>query len=166
MSSCSSCPGTTAREARDAAQRLQELVEATGAAMGELGAELTASVGLCEWREPLTAGELLDRADRALRVAKHRGKRRAILATHETEDELARLEVQAGSPALLLRDLWDIVSCCERPRDVVLKLPDFLREELQLEARGPHRDIRAVIRGVRQPRYCARAPSRGRPSRS
>jgi diguanylate cyclase (GGDEF)-like protein len=127
-------PGMTAREARTAAQRLQELVEATGAAMGDMGAELTASVGLCEWREPLTAGELLERADRALRVAKHRGKRRAILATHETDDELARLEVQAGSPALLLRDLWDIVSCCERPRDVVLKLPDFLKEELQLEA--------------------------------
>src|SRR3954452_6245781 len=96
-------PEVTADEGRKAARRLQELVKETGIAMGEMGAEVTASVGLCEWREPLTAGELLDRADRALRVAKHRGKRRAVLATHETEDELARLEIQAGSPALLLR---------------------------------------------------------------
>ena len=126
-------PGASEAEAKAAAHRLQELVEATGAAMGEAGVELTASVGFSQWREPLTAGELLERADRALRVAKRRGKRRAVLATHETEEELLHLELQAGSPAELLSDLWDMVSTCGRPADVLVKLPGFLCRALGLE---------------------------------
>ncbi|MGI9080886.1 MAG: diguanylate cyclase, partial [Thermoleophilaceae bacterium] len=126
-------PGASGSEARAAARRLQEVVEAAGVAMGELGVELTASVGFAQWREPLMAGELIERADRALRVAKRRGKRCAVLATHETEDELARLELQAGSPAQLLSDLWDMVSGCERPSDVLLGLPGFLCQALRLE---------------------------------
>ena len=96
-------------------------------------AGLTASVGIARWREPLTAAELLDRADRALLVAKGRGKNQAVLADGETETELARLEAANGGTASVLTDLWDMISGCRRPSDVLDRLAPFVREELGFE---------------------------------
>ena len=63
--------------------------------------------------------ELVDRADRALLVAKRSGKDRAVLSSHSTEDELARLESSTEAPTRVLADLWDMISHCERPTEVL-----------------------------------------------
>lgn len=126
-------PGAGTEEALVAAHKVQRIVDAIGRASGVPKIDLTASLGISSWREPLTAAELLDRADRALLVAKRRGKDRAVIADHHTEEEIARLEVDAGSPAQLLSDLWDMVSQCKRPGDVLDSLPGFLEEVLELD---------------------------------
>ena len=126
-------PGAGAEEAMVAAQKVQRIVDAIGTANGLPKINMTASVGISSWREPLTAAELLDRADRALLVAKRRGKDRAVIADHDTEEELARLEVDTGSPAQLLSDLWDMVSHCEGAADVLEGFPGFLEEALPLD---------------------------------
>ncbi len=69
-------PGVEESEARDAAARLRATVVAA-LDNGELEYRVTASVGIAPWHEPLTAVELLDRADRALLVAKGQGKDQA-----------------------------------------------------------------------------------------
>jgi diguanylate cyclase (GGDEF)-like protein len=117
--------GATEDEADLVAHRLQDVITATAAAAG-LGAGLTASVGIASWREPLTAAELLDRADRALLVGKRRGGSRTVIATSDTKADLARLEAEEGGPTQLLADLWDMVSRCDRPSDVLNALPGFL----------------------------------------
>ena len=63
-------PDADEEAALDAARRLRALVAETGRNCGELGVPMTASVGVAQWREPFTASELLDRADRALLLAK------------------------------------------------------------------------------------------------
>jgi putative nucleotidyltransferase with HDIG domain len=113
------------------AARVRTMV-AVRVAASELGVALTASVGVAGWYDPLTAGELLDRADRALLVAKRQGKDRALPASTETEAEFAQLE-QAAGPAELVSQLWDLVSQCELPREVLDRLPSFLRRTLALE---------------------------------
>jgi diguanylate cyclase (GGDEF)-like protein len=125
-------PSTTAEDAASAAQRLASAIAETGRAFGDLGVTLTASVGIAEWREPLTAGELLDRADRALLLAKRGGRDGIVVATPETERELAELE-QDGGPSDLMARFWNMISRCEKPRHVLYTLPAFLRRELELE---------------------------------
>ena len=73
-------PGAGAEEALVAAEKIQRIVAAIGGKSGMPEVSVTASVGISSWREPLTAAELLDRADRALLVAKRRGKARAVVA--------------------------------------------------------------------------------------
>ena len=89
-------------------------------------------MGVAHWREPLTAGELLDRADRALLLAKRRGRDGVIVAGANTERELAELEPDS-SPSELMSSFWDMVSRCERPRHMLYVLPSFLRRELDCE---------------------------------
>ena len=95
-SSCWCCPGFAEDEAREAAARLQATV-AAALGDGELEASLTASVGMARWHEPLTGPELLDRADRALLVAKGSGKDRDVVAGLDTESELARIGAGGGT---------------------------------------------------------------------
>ena len=92
-------PGSSEAGALDAAVRLRRIVNEAGADMGALGEALTASIGIARWEPPLSAGDLLERADQALRLAKRRGKRRAVLACHETEEQLSQLEVGPASRA-------------------------------------------------------------------
>jgi len=125
-------PDTSEESATAMTKRVQKVVACAGGDVGDLGIELTTSVGVACWQEPLTAGELIDRADRALLVAKRRGRNEAVLAGPETEEELARLEPDRG-PTRLLDDLWGMVSRCERPVDVFALLPEFLRRELGVE---------------------------------
>ena len=124
-------PGLTEHEADRAAERFQAAVAAALPADSS-GIALTASVGIARWHEPLTAPELIDRADRALLVAKRGGKNRAVLSSRDTEDELARLESSTESPTRLLTDLWDMISQCDRPTEVLVRVPDFIREALSL----------------------------------
>ena len=124
-------PGMTEEEADLAAERFQDAVAAALPADGS-GVGLTASVGIARWHEPLTAAELIDRADRALLVAKRSGKNRAVLSSNSTEDELARLESADESPTRSLADLWDMISRCDRPTEVLDRLPSFMRDSLGL----------------------------------
>ncbi len=126
-------PDTGERSATAMAKRVQEVVCAAGGDAGDLGIEMTTSVGIAGWQKPLTAGELIDRADRALLVAKRRGRNEAVLAGPDTEQELARLESPDSGPTRLLDELWGMVSRCERPADMFALLPGFLRRELELE---------------------------------
>ena len=127
-------PGAGEEDALRVAERLRRLVEETGTGFGGVGAPLRASVGIALWQEPLTAGELLDRADRALLLAKQRGKDGVAVANVETEQELADLERQAGaSPSVLVTDLWDMISQCESIEEVLRTLPHFIRRSLELE---------------------------------
>jgi diguanylate cyclase (GGDEF)-like protein len=126
-------PDTDAAGAQAISERLQDTVTAAIAGVADLGIELTTSVGLACWEEPLTAGELLERADRALLIAKRRGKHVTVLATRESEDELARMESPATGPTRLVNDLWDMVSRCEQPQDVLDLLAGFMRNALELE---------------------------------
>jgi diguanylate cyclase (GGDEF)-like protein len=125
-------PGVQEAAAQQAGERLRAAVEAAAAAFGDLSLALTVSVGVAGWREPLTAGELLDRADRALLVAKGRGGGAAVVSTGETERELSELEAGSHSSPLLT-GLWDTVSRNERPADLLRALPALLHRELDLE---------------------------------
>ena len=88
------CPTPTRRAASWRPRRLRTCVARTGLAFGDLGLPVTASVGIAQWAEPLTAGELLDRADRALLLAKRRGKDSLVVASAHAELELAALETR------------------------------------------------------------------------
>jgi diguanylate cyclase (GGDEF)-like protein len=123
-------PGLDSEGAIVAAHRLRSTVE-RAVAQDALG-DVTASVGVARWREPLSAGELLDRADRALLVAKRRGGDQVALATRQTEAELARLDALGNEPSALLADLWDVVSQCDHPRQVLARLPELLTDSLGL----------------------------------
>ena len=123
-------PGVDTEGATEAAHRLRNSVDR--ALRDEALSEVTASVGVARWREPLTSGELLDRADRALLVAKRRGKNQVAVAGRQTEAELVRLDAAGSEPSALLADLWDVVSRCEHPREVLTRLPALLTESLRL----------------------------------
>jgi len=116
-----------------AAERVQAALATTGRARHTLGVKLSVSAGVATWRRPQNASELLDRADRALLLAKARGKDTAVLAGADTEAELARLESTQGGPPMMLQELWNLVSQCEHPREVLERLPYFLRRALALE---------------------------------
>lgn len=125
-------PGMDDNAAAVAAKRVRSVVAATAAA-NELCAGLTASVGIARWREPLGPGELIDRADRALLLAKRRGKDSVVISSQEIETELARLEWHPGGPSELLADLWDMVSQCDHPHQVLRRLPRLLTSSLDIE---------------------------------
>ena len=126
-----------------------------------LDVPITASVGIAQWREPLTAAELLDRADRALLLAKQRGKDGVEVATTETEQELAELDRHVGtSPSGLTGQLWDLISQCDgagrgRAHPAGLPAPHARA--------GGGRPLRARGRGLRRP---AAAGDRGRTCRA
>ncbi len=115
-----------------AAERLRTCVAHTGQAFGDLGMPVTASVGIAQWAEPLTAGELLDRADRALLLAKRRGKDSLVVASAHAELELAGLET-GSAPSQLMNSFWNMVARCDQPSEVLDVLPSFVRRELALE---------------------------------
>jgi len=125
-------PGLDEEGARTAGERLRDAVK-RAAAENNLSAGVTASVGIARWREPLSAGELLDRADRALLLAKRRGKDTVVLSSQQIETELARLDWHPGGPAELLADLWDMVSQCDHPNQVLRRLPRLLTSSLDIE---------------------------------
>ena len=126
-------PETGQPAARSAAERLRRMVAEVGRSFADLGIRVTASVGVAQWREPLSAAELLDRADRALLLAKQRGKDAVVVGSVETELELATLETQASTGSSLVTEFWALVTSTERPRDVLTALPAFLRRTLSLE---------------------------------
>jgi len=139
---------TDVEEALAVSERLQAAISTAVKTAGGLGIELTTSVGLARWEEPLSTGELLDRADRALLVAKRRGKDSVVVATRETEEELARMEAPASGPTRLVNDLWGLVSRCESPQDVLDLLPGFMRRVLELEEVaffGPHAQLPGFV---------------------
>ncbi|HEY6781091.1 MAG TPA: diguanylate cyclase [Thermoleophilaceae bacterium] len=143
-------PGADEETAVDAARRLRSVVAEATARFGDLASPVTASVGVARWREPLTAGELLDRADRALLLAKRRGKDGVAVAGSATERELARGEHgrDRDDP---LAGFWDMVSRCERPRHVLYTLSALVRRELDLQEvalyePGPGSQGRALVR--------------------
>ena len=124
---------------------------------------MTVSVGVAQWTEPQTAGELLDRADRALLLAKRRGKGAVVVASARAELELAELE-GGQAPSEFMNEFWDTVAACEEPREVLFVLPAFLVRQLGLEevalydsaARLRRRRSRAALACPR-----ARRPRRG-----
>jgi diguanylate cyclase (GGDEF)-like protein/putative nucleotidyltransferase with HDIG domain len=126
-------PDTAAPAAAEVAERLRAAVAAAARAFASGRAGVDASLGVAEWREPLTPAELLERADRALIVAKRTGKDRVVVAGPETDDELALLDVRAGSPSEVVREFWDAVARSAVPEDVLGTLPAFLRRSLELE---------------------------------
>jgi diguanylate cyclase (GGDEF)-like protein len=125
-------PGLEEAAAEQAGERVHAAIEAAAAALGDLSLTLTVSVGAAGWREPLTAAELLDRADRALLLAKRLGGRDVVLSSAETERQLTELEA-GGHSSPLLAGLWDIVSRSELPAGLLRALPALLQRELELE---------------------------------
>jgi diguanylate cyclase (GGDEF)-like protein len=118
--------------AERAGERVHAAIGAAAAAFGDLSLTLTVSVGAAGWREPLTAAELLDRADRALLLAKRLGRGGVVLSSGETERQLSELEA-GGHSSPLLAGLWDIVSRSELPAGLLRALPALLQRELELE---------------------------------
>jgi diguanylate cyclase (GGDEF)-like protein len=125
-------PGVEEATAERAGERVHAAIEAAAAAFGDLSLTLTVSVGAAGWREPLTAAELLDRADRALLLAKRLHRGGVVLSSGETERQLSELEA-GGHSSPLLAGLWDIVSRSEHPGGVLRALPALLQRELELE---------------------------------
>jgi diguanylate cyclase (GGDEF)-like protein len=157
-------PGAGEEEAHDAADRLRRVVAEVAAAFGDLGTGVTASVGIALWREPLSAGELLDRADRALLLAKRRGKDEALLASAANERELTALETRSPTASVLMSEFWDMVSSCQRPDDLLLTLPSFLRRTLDLEEVALYEPDPGSPAGAARRTSAARAP--GDPGRA
>ncbi len=102
-------PGADSGQALLVAERLRASVRATTRELG-LSIEVDASVGAAEWCEPLTSGELFDRADRALLLAKRRGKHNVVLAGPETDEQLALLDLDTASTSVLVREFWEGVA--------------------------------------------------------
>jgi diguanylate cyclase (GGDEF)-like protein len=125
-------PGLAEDGAEHAGERVRSAIETAAAASGDPSLALTVSVGVACWGEPLTAGELLDRADRALLLAKRRGRGAVVMSNSETDRELSELE-GGGHPSPLLAGLWDEVSRNERPADLLRALPALLHRELELQ---------------------------------
>jgi diguanylate cyclase (GGDEF)-like protein/putative nucleotidyltransferase with HDIG domain len=126
-------PDTGETVATEVAERLRAAVASAARAFASGRAEVDASLGVAGWREPLTPAELLERADRALIVAKRTGKDRVVIAGPETDDELALLDVRAGSPSEIVREFWDAIAVSSLPEEALGTLPSFLRRSLALE---------------------------------
>ncbi len=94
------------------------------------------SIGLAHWEEPLSADELLDRADRALLLAKRTGKRRVRVADADLERELDVTDARLGAPAATLREFWEMIAGSESARDALLTLPAFLHRVTGAEEVG------------------------------
>jgi diguanylate cyclase (GGDEF)-like protein/putative nucleotidyltransferase with HDIG domain len=91
------------------------------------------SIGLAQWAEPLSADELLHRADRALLLAKRTGKQRVAVAGAGLEQELELVEARAGSPEATMREFWEMVAASESSRATLLTLPAFVRRAVGAE---------------------------------
>jgi diguanylate cyclase (GGDEF)-like protein len=91
------------------------------------------SIGVAHWSEPLTADELLDRADRALLLAKRTGKSRVAVASAGLEQELELVEARAGSPEATMREFWEMVAASESSRETLLTLPAFVQRAIDAD---------------------------------
>jgi diguanylate cyclase (GGDEF)-like protein len=91
------------------------------------------SIGVAHWSEPLTADELLDRADRALLLAKRTGKSRVAVASAGLEQELELVEARAGSPEAIMREFWGMVAASESSRQTLLTLPSFVHRAIDAD---------------------------------
>jgi diguanylate cyclase (GGDEF)-like protein/putative nucleotidyltransferase with HDIG domain len=107
-------PGADAAGGRAVAERI------AGAA------PMACSIGVAHWREPLSADELLERADRALLLAKRTGKQRVAVAGADLEQELELAEARAGSPEAIMREFWELVASAESTRELREALPAFV----------------------------------------
>ena len=114
-----------------AAERLRAVVAEASEGVVEGGT--TASVGVACWSEPLDAAELLDRADRALLLAKRRGRDRVVVASPEVERELAGFESGEPGPSELMGKFWNLVTTLDQPSQLLRTLPELLRPALDLE---------------------------------
>ena len=85
---------------------------------------------LAQWAEPLAPDELLDRADRALLLAKRTGKHRVAVAGADLEQELELVEARAGSTESTMREFWEMVAASASPRETLLGLPAFVRRAI------------------------------------
>ena len=125
-------PDSDEADALGAAERLRACVARAADDFTDLGLPVGVSVGVAQWTEPQTAAELLDRADRALLLAKRRGRGTIVVASARAELELAELE-GGQAPSEFMNEFWDTVAGCEEPREVLLVLPAFLLRQLGLE---------------------------------
>ena len=125
-------PDSDEADALGAAERLRACVARAADNFTDLGLPVGASVGVAQWTEPQTAAELLDRADRALLLAKRRGRGTIVVASARAELELAELE-GGQAPSEFMNEFWDTVAGCEEPREVLFVLPAFLLRQLGLE---------------------------------
>jgi diguanylate cyclase (GGDEF)-like protein/putative nucleotidyltransferase with HDIG domain len=144
-------PGVDEAGAREVAERLRGAVSSASRATGSRGLET--SVGIAAWEEPLGAADLLERADRALLLAKRLGKGRVAVASPAVDHQLALLVSGSDSRSELMRSFWDMVAGCERPRDAIMNLPGFVRrvtaiEEVALYEVGAGRVSAALIRAA------------------
>ena len=114
-----------------AAERLRAVVAEASEGVVEGGT--TASVGVACWSEPLDAAELLDRADRALLLAKRRGRDRVVVASPEVERELAGFESGEPGPSELMGKFWNLVTTLDQPSQLLRTLPELLRPALDLQ---------------------------------
>ena len=126
-------PGVDIRRARLEAERVRTSIRDVARSVSLDGSPLEVSIGLAAWSEPLGAPELLERADRALLLAKRTGKARVAVASPETEHALAMLVTRSSSPSDLMRQFWDMVAACETPREAITSLPALARRALTLE---------------------------------
>jgi putative nucleotidyltransferase with HDIG domain len=124
-------PGVTEEEALEIAERVRDVV--ARASRGSDAHGLDASIGVAAWEEPLGAAELLERADRALLLAKRLGKGRVTVASPQVDQQLAMLVGGSDSRSELMRSFWDMVATCETPRDAIITLPGFVRRAIAVE---------------------------------
>ena len=96
-------------------------------------ATMHCSIGVAQWGEPLSADELLDRADRALLLAKRTGKQRVAVAGADLEQELELVDARAGTPEAIMREFWGMVAASESSRDTLLNLPAFVRRAISAD---------------------------------
>ncbi|MGI8512532.1 MAG: sensor domain-containing diguanylate cyclase [Solirubrobacteraceae bacterium] len=122
--------GLDADEARTVAERVRLTVRAAG---GTAGASLGTSIGIAQWREPQTSGELLERADRALLLAKRMGKHRVAVSSAQTEHDLALMQGRGDASSSVMREFWDLMSGFRDPREALIVMPSFTRRVLGLE---------------------------------
>jgi diguanylate cyclase (GGDEF)-like protein len=92
-------PGSDEATACQVAERVRDAVAAEAEPGSRLELAGACSLGVAQWYEPLDAAALLERADRALMLAKRTGKGRVAVANPDVERELALLHADRGSPA-------------------------------------------------------------------
>ncbi len=150
-------PDADEAEALGAAERLRACVSRAADNFKDLGMPVSVSVGVAQWTEPQTAGELLGRADRALLLAKRRGKGAVVVASARAELELA--ETEGGqAPTEFMNEFWDTVAACEEPREVLFVLPAFLLRQLGLEEVALYDSPRDSVGGALERLSHARVP--------
>ena len=93
-----------------------------------------ASIGVAQWGEPLTADELLDRADRALLLAKRTRQGARGGGRRRDSSRSSRWWTPAPArPQAIMREFWEMVAASESSRDTLLNLPAFVRRALAAE---------------------------------